>query len=74
MRAGTSRGSRPKKKKVNPYEAEGKKECLGCKQVLPYDNFGTDKGRADGYASKCKECRRVLAKEKYAGKKIDRGE
>lgn len=63
-------GSRPKKKKVNPYEAEGKKECLGCKQVLPFDNFGTDKGRRDGYASKCKECRRVAANEKYAGKKM----
>jgi hypothetical protein len=62
-------GSRPKKKKVNPHAAEGKKECLGCKQVLPYDNFGTDKGRADGYASKCKECRRVAANEKYRAKK-----
>jgi len=40
--------------------------------VLPYDNFGTDKGRADGYASKCKECRSRAAKEKYQMKKIDR--
>jgi len=30
-------GSRPKPhlRKANPYEAEGKKECLGCKQVRP---------------------------------------
>ena len=63
--------SRPKPhlKKVNPYATEGKKECLGCRQVLPYDNFGTDKGRADGYASKCKECRRAIANEKYRAKK-----
>lgn len=62
-------GSRPKKKKVNPHAASGCKECLGCKQVLSFDNFGTDKGRSDGYASRCKECRRVAANEKYAGKK-----
>lgn len=61
-------GSRPKKKKVNPYEAERKKECLGCRQVLPFSDYGTDKGRADGYAGKCKECRRVAAKEKYERK------
>lgn len=62
-------GSRPKKKKVNPHAASGSKECLGCKQILSFDSFGTDKGRADGYASKCKECRRVAAKEKYAMKR-----
>lgn len=64
-------GSRPKPHliKENPHAAEGKKECLGCKQVLSYDNFGTDKARRDGYASKCKECRRVAANEKYARKK-----
>lgn len=56
-------------RKANPYETEGKKECLGCKQILSFDNFGTDKGRSDGYASKCKECRRVAANDKYAGKK-----
>ena len=56
-------GSRPKPhlRKANPYEAEGKKECLGCIQVLSFDNFGTDKGRSDGYASKCKECGRRAA-------------
>jgi hypothetical protein len=62
-------GSRPKKKKANPHAASGCKECLGCKQVLSFDNFGTDKSRADGYASKCKECRSRSAKEKYANKK-----
>jgi len=64
-------GSRPKPhlKKAHPHAASGCKECLGCKQVLSFDNFGTDKSRADGYASKCKECRRVAANEKYAGKK-----
>ena len=64
-------GSRPKPhlRKANPYEAEGKKECLGCKQVLPFSEYGADKGRADGYASKCKECRRAIANEKYRRKK-----
>jgi len=64
-------GSRPKThlKKANPHAADGKKECLGCKQVLLFSEYGTDKGRADGYASKCKECRRVAANEKYLAKK-----
>jgi len=62
---------KPHIRKSNPHAADGKKECLGCKQVLSFDNFGTDKGRADGYASKCKECRRVSANEKYAKKKMD---
>jgi hypothetical protein len=62
-------GSRPKKKKFNPHAASGCKECLGCKQVLPFSDYGTDKGRSDGYASKCKECRRKAANEKYAAKR-----
>lgn len=64
-------GSRPKPhlRKENPHAADGKKECLGCKQVLSLSEYGADKSRADGYASKCKECRRVAANEKYAGKK-----
>ena len=64
-------GSRPKPhlRKENPHAAEGKKECLGCKQVLCFSEYGADKARSDGYASKCKECRRVAANEKYAKKK-----
>jgi len=64
-------GSRPKPhlRKENPHAALGRKECLGCKQVLPFSEYGADKSRADGYASKCKECRRVAANEKYAKKK-----
>ena len=66
-------GSRPKPhlRKVNPHAASGCKECLGCKQVLSFSEYGADKSRADGYASKCKECRRSAANEKYA-KKRDR--
>jgi hypothetical protein len=64
-------GSRPKPhlRKSNPHAASGCKECLGCKQVLPFTDYGTDKGRSDGYASRCKECRRVAANEKYAARK-----
>lgn len=64
-------GSRPKPhlRKENPHAAVGKKECLGCRQVLSFSEYGADKSRADGYASKCKECRRVAANEKYAKKK-----
>jgi hypothetical protein len=64
-------GSRPKPhlRKANPHAAEGKKECLGCKQVLSFSEYGADKSRSDGYASKCKECRRVAANEKYSKKR-----
>ena len=64
-------GSRPKPhlRKANPHAASGCKECLGCGQVLSFSEYGADKSRADGYASKCKECRRVAANEKYAKKK-----
>ena len=33
-----------------------------------FSEYGADKSRADGYASKCKECRSA-ANEKYASKK-----
>ena len=67
-------GSKPKPhlKKINPYEREGKKECLSCKQILSFSEYGADKSRSDGYANKCKECRRVSANEKYAVKSIHR--
>ena len=64
-------GSRPKPhlRKENPHASEGKKECLGCKQILSFSEYGADKSRSDGYASKCKECRRAIANDKYAKKK-----
>jgi hypothetical protein len=53
-------GSKPKKKKINPYAAQGKKECTRCHQIKSFDEFGTDKSRADGHASRCKTCRNRL--------------
>lgn len=50
-------GSLPKKKKPNPHAADGKKECTKCGQVKPFEDFGLDKSRSDGYATRCKECR-----------------
>ena len=50
-------GSKPKKKKVNPYAEQGMKQCLKCQRILPFACFGFDKSRSDGYADKCKECR-----------------
>jgi hypothetical protein len=61
-------GSRPKLhlQKENPYADQGMKQCVKCQRILPFASFGTDKGRRDGYASRCKECRSAVAKEKYA--------
>lgn len=50
-------GSKPKKKKENPYSVDGKKECTQCKGIKPFKEFGFDKSRSDGYANRCKVCR-----------------
>jgi hypothetical protein len=49
---------KPRKKKENPYAAEGKKQCTKCSEIKPFGAFGLDKSRVDGYASRCKECRK----------------
>jgi len=54
-----------KTKKVNPYATEGKKQCVKCEDVKLFEEFGLDKSRIDGYASRCKECRKNIAKQKY---------
>lgn len=59
-------GSKPKKKKENPYAFEGKKQCTGkCGLILEFDNFSPDKSRNDGLSSRCKKCRAEYYKEKY---------
>jgi hypothetical protein len=50
-------GSKPKKKKVNPYAEQGMKQCAKCTRILSLDSFGDDKSRSDGKASRCRECR-----------------
>ena len=52
-------GSKPKKKKINPYSEQGMKQCTKCQRILPIpDCFGLDKSRSDGYSNKCRECRK----------------
>jgi hypothetical protein len=58
-------GSKPKKKKVNPYAAEGKKECVRCHEVKLFEEFGVDGSRSDGYACRCRQCRSELAALAY---------
>ncbi len=35
------------------------KQCSKCAQVKPVDEFSTDRTKASGYKSRCKECRRA---------------
>ena len=65
-------GSRPKDhlKKVNPYAAEGKKQCNRCGDVKQLNEFGDDKGKFDGKSTRCKKCRAAAATEKYQAKKL----
>ena len=64
-KGGSIAGSKPKKKKENPYSSEGKKQCNKCKNVKLFEEFGLDKFRLDGYANWCKPCRSTSAKERY---------
>jgi hypothetical protein len=51
-------GKQPKKK-ANPYEELGQKQCKGkCARILPFDCFSVGKAI-------CKECRAEIYKEKY---------
>jgi hypothetical protein len=61
-------GSKPKKKKENPYAAEGKKQCNECKEIKLFNEFGVDKIKSDGYSTRCKICRSISAKNKYQEK------
>lgn len=64
-------GSKPKKKKENPYASEGKKQCTECTEIKLLGEFGSDKSREDGYANRCKICRAKAATKKYQeGKKL----
>jgi len=38
------------------------KQCTGCEQTKPADQFYPDKSRSDGLAIYCKECKRQMAK------------
>jgi hypothetical protein len=55
-------GSKPKKKKENPYLSEGKKQCNECQQVKPLEEFGADKSKSDSRATRCLLCRSSKAR------------
>lgn len=60
-------GSKPKinRRKDNPYADQGKKQCQTCKEIKLFEEFGTDKSRRDGYATRCKVCRSESALKRY---------
>lgn len=55
---GSISGKNPKKKKINPYENEGKKQCNNCEKILLIEEFSKGK-------SICKVCRAKKYKENY---------
>jgi hypothetical protein len=55
---GSISGKRPKKKKINPYENEGKKQCDNCEKILLIEEFSKGKNI-------CKVCRAKKYKENY---------
>lgn len=61
-------GKRPKKKKINPYAVDGKKQCNACKEIKTFEEFSPDKTKTDGYSTRCKICRASVYKAKYQNK------
>lgn len=45
------------------YRPEQVRKCTACQQTKPVDNFGTDRSRPDGLASRCKPCKSVAVRD-----------
>ena len=58
-------GKKPKNKKINPYLAEGKKQCTNCKEIKLLENFNNDKSRSDGLSNICQPCNRMKCTQRY---------
>jgi hypothetical protein len=65
--AGHIGGSKPKDalRKVNPYAAEGRKECSMCHQVRPVADFQQRAKSWDGLSAACKPCLREYDAARY---------
>lgn len=61
-------GSKPGKKKINEHLNDGKKQCNRCQEVKLFEEFGIDKTKSDGYATRCKVCRATVSAERYKKK------
>lgn len=68
-KGGSIGGKKPKKKKQNPYAAEGKKLCKSCNEVKLFAEFCSDASRSDGFASRCRSCMAIAAKKRYNRRK-----
>lgn len=64
-KGGAISGKKPKKKKENPYVAEGKKQCNRCEKVKLFEEFSPDKTKTDGLSTRCKTCRAEVYKKQY---------
>lgn len=62
-------GSKPGKKKVNPYAKQGKKQCNKCQKIKLFAEFGVDKFKSDGLSARCKACRAEASLKRYYDKK-----
>lgn len=44
---------------------DGMKICYGCRKMLPYEMFGSDKNKWLGLADRCKPCRKEYSRYHY---------
>lgn len=56
-------------KKVNPYAAQNKQECISCRRVLELSQFSIKNKSTGAFMNVCKSCRAKKALEKYHANK-----
>lgn len=52
---------------------QGKKKCIGCRNIKDLQEFAEDKSRPDGYEYYCKDCKRENQPKKHAKRLLQRG-
>jgi hypothetical protein len=59
---------------ITCYKAiQGKKKCIGCKNIRDIKEFNEDKSRDDGHEYYCKDCSKERQVNKYAKKILEKG-
>ncbi len=52
---------------------QGKKKCIGCREIKALQEFAEDKSRPDGHEYYCRDCRKEYQLKKHAKKILQRG-
>lgn len=67
--AGENRVTRDLDARWRWYRPPTEKRCYACGEVFPLEEFGVDRGKADGHKSLCKPCDSKKGSAYYARRK-----